>query len=100
MCEIYAGTDPADYAVVARSVRVHGMVTSVRLERRFWDILGEMAAHEAISVPRLVNVLHDEVVERRGEIGNFASFLRVICTTYLANRAIEEATPQPALTQA
>ncbi len=84
MCNIYASTDPADYECVGRSIRLHGMVTSLRLERRFWAILERMAREEGMSVPQFVTVLHDEVLERRGEITNFASFLRVTCATYLA----------------
>jgi predicted DNA-binding ribbon-helix-helix protein len=84
MCNIYASTDPADYECVGRSIRLHGMVTSIRLERRFWAILERMARDEGMTVPQFVTVLHDEVLERRGEIANFASFLRVTCATYLA----------------
>ncbi|MFW5681208.1 MAG: ribbon-helix-helix domain-containing protein [Pseudomonadota bacterium] len=86
MCRIYSNTDPADYEPVARSVRIHGMVTSIKLERRFWSILEEMARGEGSTVPQFVTVLHDEVLESRGEVTNFASFLRVTCTTYLALR--------------
>ncbi|MEO1091635.1 MAG: ribbon-helix-helix domain-containing protein [Pseudomonadota bacterium] len=84
MCNVYASTDPADYESTARSIRLHGMVTSIRLERRFWAILERMAANEGLSVPQLVTVLHDEVLEKQGEIANFTSFLRVTCTTYLS----------------
>lgn len=84
MCNVYASTDPADYECTARSIRLHGMVTSLKLERRFWSILERMAAAEGMSVPQFVTVLHDEVLERRGEVPNFTSFLRVTCATYLS----------------
>lgn len=84
MCDIYASTDPALYECATRSVRINGMVTSVRLEARFWQILDRMAEEEGLSTPRFLGVLHDEVMERRGEVGNFASLLRVVCTTYAA----------------
>ena len=87
MCDIYAGTDPSAYESQTRSVRINGLVTSVRLEARFWAILGELAAGEGITTPRFLGLLHDEVMERRGEVGNFASLLRVVCTTYLARSA-------------
>ncbi|GAB4351310.1 MAG: ribbon-helix-helix domain-containing protein [Gammaproteobacteria bacterium] len=86
MCHIYAGTDPRCYESAARSIRIHGHVTSVRLENRFWEILEELAAGEGSTLPHFLNRLHDEVMERQGEIGNFASLLRVVCTTYLQNR--------------
>lgn len=84
MCRIYAGTDPRDYEPLTRSVRIHGMVTSIRLETRFWSILDEMAAAEGTSTSRFVATLHDEVLELRGDVRNFASLLRVTCATYLA----------------
>ncbi|MEZ5823779.1 MAG: ribbon-helix-helix domain-containing protein [Geminicoccaceae bacterium] len=84
MCDIYAGTDPALYEPVTRSLRLHGAVTSIRLERQFWAILDTIAAEESLTTPRFVTQLHDEVLERRGEVENFASLLRVICTAYSA----------------
>jgi predicted DNA-binding ribbon-helix-helix protein len=87
MCRLYAATDPAACEAVTRSVRIHGMVTSVRLEARFWDILDEIAAGEGTTTAHFLGVLYDEVLELRGEVRNFASLLRVVCTTYLAQRA-------------
>jgi len=83
MCDIYASTDPALYESVARSVRIGGVVTSLKVERRFWQILEDIAADSGLSLAQFLTQLHDEVVERRGEVGNFASLLRVVCTTYL-----------------
>ncbi|MCL6607310.1 MAG: ribbon-helix-helix domain-containing protein [Geminicoccaceae bacterium] len=84
MCRIYAGTDPRDYEPVTRSVRLHGAVTSIRLEARFWAILDEMAAGEGLTTPKFIATLHDEVLELSGDVRNFASLLRVACATYLA----------------
>lgn len=91
MCRIYAGTDPKEYEPVARSLRLHGAVTSVRLEARFWAILDEMAAGERTSTPKFLEKLHDEVMELHGEVRNFTSLLRVVCTVYLDRRQ-----PKPA----
>lgn len=86
MCDIYASTDPSLYQGVARSVRVGGVVTSLKLERRFWQILEGIAAEGGLTLAQFLTQLHDEVVERRGEVGNFASLLRVVCATYLDRR--------------
>ena len=51
MCRIYAGTDPAHYEPVTRSLRLHGAVTSIRLEARFWAILDEMAQGDGVTTP-------------------------------------------------
>ncbi|GFM31747.1 ribbon-helix-helix domain-containing protein [Desulfovibrio subterraneus] len=90
MCEMYASTSPAEYEQVTRSVRLHGGVTSVRLERRFWNVLEELAASENTSLPRFLETLHDEAVVIHGTVGNFASLLRVVCTTYLSSRPAVE----------
>ncbi|HEX6014457.1 MAG TPA: ribbon-helix-helix domain-containing protein [Geminicoccaceae bacterium] len=86
MCGIYAGTDPKEYEPVTRSLRLHGAVTSVRLEARFWAILDEMADNEDVTTPRFLAKLHDEVVELHGEARNFTSLLRVVCAVYLGGR--------------
>jgi predicted DNA-binding ribbon-helix-helix protein len=86
MCRIYAGTSPAEYEQVTRSVRLNRAVTSIRLENRFWTLLDRMAAEEGVSLPRFLSVLYDEVLDLHGEVRNFASLLRVACTTYLAGK--------------
>ncbi|MFP4126363.1 MAG: ribbon-helix-helix domain-containing protein [Alphaproteobacteria bacterium] len=73
MRNIDANTDPADDPCVGRSIRLHAMLPSIRLERRFWAILERMARAEGMSVPQFGAVLRDEVLERRGEIADAAS---------------------------
>jgi len=88
MCRIYAGTDPAHYEPVTRSLRLHGAVTSIRLEARFWAILDEMAQGDGVTTPKFIAKLHDEVLDLHGEVRNFTSLLRVVCAVYLGR-------PQP-----
>lgn len=82
---IYSTTDLSEYEQISRSVRIHGVVTSVRLERRFWAVLESLCAEEKQSLSNFLSTLHDEVVNRHGEAPNFASLIRVVCATYLAN---------------
>ena len=98
MCRIYAGTDPAEYEPVTRSLRIHGAVTSIRLEARFWAILDEMAEGEGFTTPRFIAKLHDEVLDLHGEVSNFTSLLRVVCAVHLGQpgRARSEPTILPA----
>jgi predicted DNA-binding ribbon-helix-helix protein len=84
MCRIYAGTAPEEYEPVSRSLRIHGAVTSIRLENRFWAILDDMAESEGVTTPKFIAKLHDEVLDLQGEVGNFTSLLRVVCAIYLA----------------
>lgn len=86
MCEMYVKADPIQYEPRSRSVRVHGVVTSIRLENLFWDILADMAADEGTTTNHLIATFHDEILAHRGEVSNFASFLRVTCLRYLQRR--------------
>ena len=84
MCEIFISADPASYESRTRSVRLHGVVTSVRLEQLYWDVLEEIARRDGMSVVQLIERLYDELVAARGGVGNFTSFLRVSALRYEA----------------
>lgn len=86
MCNVFASQDPATYAPETRAVRLNGHCTSIRLETAFWAILEAIAAEEGTSVARFLSSLHDEVLLRRGEVGNFASLLRVTCLHWMSHR--------------
>lgn len=87
MCRLFVSQDPASYAAETRPVRLGGHATSIRLEAAFWGILEEIARAEGLSLARFATVLHDEIAARHGEVPNFASFLRVTCLHYMADRA-------------
>lgn len=82
MCRLFISTDPSQYESRTRSVRLHGVVTSVRLENLHWEVLAEIAARDGLSVAQLIERLYDELVAERGAVGNFASFLRVCALRY------------------
>jgi predicted DNA-binding ribbon-helix-helix protein len=84
MCQVFIGADPDLYAGRARSLRLHGVATSVKLENLFWRVLEEIAQRDGMSVPALCTKLYDELVQAHSEVENFASFLRVCCGRYLA----------------
>lgn len=84
MCEVFISADPRSYDSRTRSVRLHGVVTSIRLENLFWQVLEEIAARDDMGVVQLIEKLYDELVAARGEVGNFASFLRVSALRYEA----------------
>ncbi|THB68340.1 MAG: DNA-binding protein [Desulfovibrio sp.] len=87
MCDLYSSIPPEEYDYLTKSVRINGAVTSIRLERRFWSILAELAEEENTSLGRIISILHQEAVLKHGKIKNFTSLLRVICTTFLTHRA-------------
>ncbi|WP_079200977.1 ribbon-helix-helix domain-containing protein [Pseudomonas sp. CC6-YY-74] len=86
MCELYVKADPILYESRSRSLRIRGVVTTLRLENQFWDILAEIAAVDGMTTNQLISKLYDEVMDYRGEVVNFASFLRVSCTRFLSQR--------------
>ena len=94
MCQIYASTEPKRYDSEARSLRIQGCVTSIRLEQEFWSILGEMADEADCSTPELINTLYTEVHQNFGEVCNFTSFLRTACTIYLTRKSNVETIPE------
>ena len=87
MCEIFISAHPESYASRTRSVRLHGVVTSIRLENLYWEVLEEIGARDGLGMVQLIEKLYDVLVEARGEVGNFASFLRVSALRYMALQA-------------
>ena len=84
MCQIFISADPDLYRSRSRSLRLHGVATSLRLENMFWKVLEEIGARDGLSVARLITRLYDELAESGGDCANFTSFLRVCCGRYLA----------------
>lgn len=82
MCKIFISADPGSYESRTRSVRLHGVVTSVRLENLHWAVLEEIAGRDGMTVSQLIEKLYDELVADRGAVGNFSSFLRVCALRY------------------
>jgi predicted DNA-binding ribbon-helix-helix protein len=86
MCELYVKADPILYESRSRSLRICGVVTTLRLENQFWDILAEIARNDSMTTNQLITKLYEEVMGFNGEVVNFASFLRVSCTRYLSQK--------------
>lgn len=84
MCDIYTSADPIHYEQRTRSMRIHGVVTSIRLENLCWDILARIASKDQMTTNQLISKLYDEIIERQGRVDNLSSFLRVSCMRYLS----------------
>ena len=84
MCEFFVKADPIQYEQRTRTVRIHNGLTSIRLENMVWDILAEMAEDDGCTTNALIAKFHEEILAHRGEVPNFASFLRVSCLRYLS----------------
>ncbi len=83
MCHIFAGQAPERYMGETRSVRLGGHVTSVRLEKAYWNILEEVSSAQGMKLGKFLTTLHDEVLDLQGEVQNFTSLLRCACLTYI-----------------
>lgn len=83
MCDFYVTADPMLYEPLQRSVRIHGVITSIRMEYLMWDVLAEIASDQKCTTNALIAKLHDELTAYRGEASNFTSFLRVTCVRHL-----------------
>ncbi len=68
---------PPDYFQEKRSVRIHGRSTTVRLERMFWRMLEDAAHRARVSLPKLIERLHDHTAHVGAN--NLASCCRVVC---------------------
>ena len=88
MCEFFVKADPIQYEQRSRTMRIHGVLTSIRLENLMWDTLAEMAEEEGRTTNALISMFHDEILAHRGEVPNFASFLRVTCMRHLRRRLV------------
>ncbi len=83
MCELFIKADTRLWESTTRSLRIDGMVTSVRLENFFWAKLEEIARRDSMNVVQLITRLHNESIDAGHDLGNFTSFLRVCCARYL-----------------
>lgn len=83
MCRLFIGADSTLWENQTRSLRMEGMVTSIRLENRFWAVLEEIAERDDLNVPQLLHQLHNESIDEGHDLGNFTSFLRVCCLRFL-----------------
>jgi predicted DNA-binding ribbon-helix-helix protein len=97
MCEFFVKADPILYEQRTRTIRIHGVLTSIRLENMVWDVLAEMAAAEDRTTNNLIAQLHDEIVAHRGDVPNFASFLRVTCMRFMRRQLDGQQAARPVL---
>ncbi|GAA6169350.1 ribbon-helix-helix domain-containing protein [Sessilibacter corallicola] len=84
MCKLFIEADSQLWKPNTRSIRIDGVVTSIRLEHFFWNMLEEIADRDDLSVGQLITRLYLEAMDADHDLGNFTSFLRVCCSRYLS----------------
>lgn len=84
MCQLFINADVKNWENKTRSLRIDGVITSIRLEQFFWNVLEEIAACDEMTVNQLITRLYHESLDADHDIGNFTSFLRVCCGRFLS----------------
>ena len=84
MCQLFINADSKLWINRTKSLRVDGVVTSIRLEEFFWDILEELSFREQVTINQTITRLYHESLDADHDISNFTSFLRVCCSRYLS----------------
>jgi len=84
MCQLFISADDSLWSSKTKSLRIQGVVTSIRLEVFFWDILEELSFRDQMTINQLITKLYLESLDADHDIGNFTSFLRVCCSRYLS----------------
>ncbi|WP_133406128.1 ribbon-helix-helix domain-containing protein [Parashewanella tropica] len=84
MCQLFIDAEPSLWQPRTRSLRIEGVVTSIRLEQFFWQVLTEIAQRDNMSDSSLISKLYLESIDAGHDLGNFTSFLRVCCARYLS----------------
>ncbi len=95
MCKLFIQADSNLWVSSTRSLRIDGMVTSVRLENYFWTTLEEIARRDGMNIPQMIARLYHESIDAGHDLGNFTSFLRVCCMRYLALQLSGEIPQRP-----
>ncbi|MEA2117244.1 ribbon-helix-helix domain-containing protein [Halovibrio sp. HP20-50] len=84
MCKLFIQADPELWRSATHSLRIDGMVTSVRMENYFWHILEEIAQRDGMNTAQMITRLYHESIDAGHDLGNFTSFLRVCALRYQA----------------
>jgi len=84
MCQLFINANSRLWSCKTKSLRIEGVVTSIRLEVFFWDILEELSFRDQMTVNQAITKLYLESLDADHDISNFTSFLRVCCSRYLS----------------
>jgi predicted DNA-binding ribbon-helix-helix protein len=84
MCKLFINADSQLWSYRTKSLRIDGVVTSIRLENFFWDLLEELSFRDQMTVNQMITKLYLESLDADHDISNFTSFLRVCASRYLS----------------
>jgi len=84
MCQLFINAERHLWTYRTKSLRIDGVITSIRLEEFFWDILDELSFRDQMTTNQIITKLYLESLDADHDISNFTSFLRVCCSRYLS----------------
>ena len=84
MCGLFIEAKDSLWSSSAKSVRIEGVVTSIRWKSFFWMILEVVSARDDLSVTELLTKHYLDAIDADHDIGNFTSVVRVCCSRYLS----------------
>ena len=63
MCKLFINADPELWVSRTHSLRIDGMVTSVRMENAFWQALADLAERDGMNLPQMITRLYHESID-------------------------------------
>ncbi|MYM58072.1 DNA-binding protein [Vibrio sp. OCN044] len=84
MCELFSHQPQENYQIIAKSIRIDGHATSIKLEASFWHILEEIAQLQGMTLPKFISTIYLEALVYNDQVKNFTSLLRCACLIYLS----------------
>lgn len=88
MCQLFINADSRLWTCRTKSLRIDGVVTSIRLEEFFWDILEEVAFRDQMTVNQMITKLYLESLEellRLATVNDYNNSLSVVDSTFLCD---------------
>ena len=60
MCKSFIDANTKLWETSACSIRIQGIVTSIKLEFHFWRVLEEIAERDSLTIPEMINRLYND----------------------------------------
>ena len=76
MDNLFFDNPTSHYLPIQKSIRIQGHVTSISLEKLFWDLLDQIAESQGVKRNQFIASLDIEALNHHGDVKNFTSLLR------------------------
>ncbi|AQS37979.1 arylsulfate sulfotransferase-like protein [Shewanella psychrophila] len=86
MDNLFFDNPTSHYLPIQKSIRIQGHVTSISLEKLFWDLLDQIAESQGVKRNQFIASLYIEALNHHGDVKNFTSLLRSACVQHILSR--------------